>query len=372
MPAYVTRSSAVPPAPLTEQAFFERFTRLVEQCGFQYRPVDLIRFHLSMKVGVLTVLGGPSGIGKSSLPLLYSRALVGEELENGRPDCLMINVNPSWMDVRDILGHLNTLEGRFYPAETGLFRQVAFAQEELTTRGRSSGLYLTCLDEMNLSQVEHYFSDLMMVLEREGEQRRLQCFTPDVVSDACPFRDWSTIRLSPALRFVGTVNFDETTRALSDRFLDRVNLIQLSAGTLPSASGSGPLAKADGRMVTLADFEDWQGSEGLPSDLAELLDKMRPFFQNLGCPISPRVYRAICRFVGSSQPFLSAPKAFDVQITQRVLPRIRSLVTRRQLDALDGVQRLLNETNSCSFEMALPLLEEIRESSAIRDWVMED
>ena len=37
----------------------------------------------------------------------------------------------------------------------------------------------------------------------------------------------STIEIGENIIFVGTVNFDETTKELSDRLLDRTNLITL-------------------------------------------------------------------------------------------------------------------------------------------------
>lgn len=319
-------------------------------------------------------LGGPSGTGKSSLPMLYARALTGDEIDRGRPDCLMVTVNPSWMDVRDLLGHLNTLEGRFFPAESGLYQQLVFAQEEYRARGASTGIYVTCLDEMNLSQVEHYFSDLMMVLEREGDHRTIQCFSADAAGEGCPFRPWSTVKLSAGLRFVGTVNFDETTRALSDRFLDRTNLIRLSPSALPAVTrpSGDSLARSAGPMVTLADFQSWHGGDVLPPELASLLDDMRPLFQQMGCPVSPRVYRAICRFVGSCSPLLMPDKAFDVQLAQRVLPKLRRLATRRQLEALDELLRLIQQNSVNPFDETLPLLEEVREASASRGWFAED
>jgi hypothetical protein len=82
---------------------------------------------------------------------------------------------------------MNTLEGRFYPAESGLFQHLVFAQEEYNSRGAATGLYLACLDEMNLSQVEHYFSDFMMALERSGPSRAIQCFSPGAMA-----QDWRT------------------------------------------------------------------------------------------------------------------------------------------------------------------------------------
>ena len=374
LPTFVT-APAVRDGELGEEAFFDRFCRVVEDSGFAYRPLDLQRFHLSVKCGEITVLGGPSGTGKSSLPALYARALMGDEVSGGRPGCLMVNVNPSWMDARDLLGHMNTLEGQFYPAESGLFQHLVCAQEEHRTRGTATGLYLACLDEMNLSQVEHYFGDLMMVLERRGVARTIQCFSPDSAGSKSPFRDWGVIALSPALRFVGTVNFDETTRTLSDRFLDRVNQIRLEPAGLPGApeAGDGTFATATGRMVTLADLESWQRDSALPPELALLLDLIRPLLNTMGCAISPRVYRGVCRFVASSEPIMTPAKSFDVQVAQRIVPKVRSLIGKRQLDALDELMRTLNQTTACDFKETLSLLESVRDQAGQRGgWNLED
>ncbi|RJP33368.1 MAG: hypothetical protein C4547_12345 [Phycisphaerales bacterium] len=373
LPAFVTATRGGAEAQLSEESVFDRVREVVEKSGFSYRPLDLQRFHLSVKCESMTVLGGPSGTGKSSLPMLYARALLGDEADRGRPGCLMVNINPSWMDTRDLLGHMNTLDRRFYPAESGLFQHLIYAQEEHLSRGGATGLYLTCLDEMNLSQVEHYFSDLMMVLERTGAARAIQCFAPGSAGSDCPFRAWGRITLSPALRIVGTVNFDETTRLLSDRFLDRVNLIRLSSAGLPDLGGGGEtFAAVHGRMVTLADFQSWCTDNALPSELGSLLDQMRPLLLEMGCPVSPRVYRAICRFVSSAPPVMAAARAFDVQVAQRIIPRIRSPITRRQFKAFDDLLRVLSQTHAMSFDESIPLLEEIKDAASSRGWDLEE
>jgi hypothetical protein len=374
LPAFVHGAPRPNDPLISENEFVDRFLKGVEDSGFDYRRIDVIRFHLSVKTGALTVLGGPSGIGKSSLPLLYGRALAGGESNSGRSTCLMVSVNPSWMDVRDLLGHWNPVEGRFYPAESGLFQYLVFAQEEYRARQASTGIYLTCLDEMNLSQPEYYFSDLMMVLEREGEERRIRAFADNTAAATDPFRAWSTLELPPSIRFVGTVNFDETTRLLSDRFLDRCNMIQLRAGTFPTVTlrATWEAAQATGRMISLADFEVWQREDPLSSDLAALLDEMRPIMQQIGVPISPRVYRAIHQFVSSSGRLLPQNIAFDLQLAQRVVPKIRNLVTRSQLDGLDALMRLLAKSNIGPFDETMPLLEDKRETAVGRSWTTDE
>jgi hypothetical protein len=356
---------------IAEDAFLDRFRGVVAQRGFSYRTLDLHRFHLSVKCGDLTVLGGPSGTGKSSLPVLYSEALIGSG--EPRPGCLMVNVSPAWMDLRDLLGHFNTLEGRFYPSETGLFQYLVFSQEEFACAGSASGLYLACLDEMNLSHVEHYFSDLMMVLERSGDGRGLQCFSPAAARPENAFMQWARVQIAPSVRFVGTVNFDETTRLLSDRFLDRVNLIRLSTPALSvAAEPSVQIKKPEGPMVTLGDFERWRSDKALPPEFGGLLDQMRPILDELGCGVSPRVYRAICRFVGSSTGVMSGSKAFDIQVAQRVFPKLRSLRTSSQLNAADALLRIMESSALCTFDESLPLLHQARDAAGQSLWNLED
>ena len=71
----------------------------------------------------------------------------------------------------------------------------------------------------------------MTVLERDSTQRFVRVFAENAAGLSCPFREHGAVRLAPSLRFIGTVNFDETTRLLSDRVLDRANLIELGVGS---------------------------------------------------------------------------------------------------------------------------------------------
>ena len=92
----------------SEAMFFERFQEHVENSGFRFKRMDLVAFHLSVKCGDLTILGGLSGTGKSSLPLLYAQALAGDEQR-----FRAVDVSPAWLEQGDLLGRANLLEGRF-------------------------------------------------------------------------------------------------------------------------------------------------------------------------------------------------------------------------------------------------------------------
>jgi len=167
-PAFVTgEAEDGEQVPVTEIEFFERFEQHVKNCGYSYRRLDLASFHISVKCSDITILGGLSGTGKSTLPRLYAEALAGESSPPGR--YLHVGVSPAWLDMRDLLGHVNSLDRRFEPSESGLFRHLIYAHEEWHRKQQECGIYLVTLDEMNLSHVEHYFSGFLQALEHKRE-----------------------------------------------------------------------------------------------------------------------------------------------------------------------------------------------------------
>ena len=111
-------------APIPEEEFFERFVRHVEGCDFVFDRGDLLAFHLSAKERSPVILGGVSGSGKSSLPVLYAEALAGEGADKR---FLAVDVNPSWTSPSDLLGYTDALEHRFIPAASGMLNQMILA-----------------------------------------------------------------------------------------------------------------------------------------------------------------------------------------------------------------------------------------------------
>ena len=104
---------------------------------------------------------------------------------------------------------------------------------------------------MNLAQVEHYFSGFLQALERPHGRARSAASRPELV--APPTRSpLADAELPRTLRFVGTVNFDETTRQLSQRVLDRANLIRLPPRYLLDAGNRRGPASPPGRRSRCA------------------------------------------------------------------------------------------------------------------------
>ena len=125
--------------------------------------------------------------------------------------------------------------------------------------------------------------------------------------------------------------------------------------------------KSTGSRVTVSDFHRWTKDAALPAPLAGVLDGVRKQMAIMGFPISARGYRAICRFVASSEPVVSAETAMDLQLTQRVLSRVRNLVTQQQYDALDALERTLSRNDICSFDYSLACIAQLRATETAVD-----
>ena len=153
----------------------------------------LRRFHLALQVRGFVILSGVSGTGKTWLADAYGRATGGE--------VQIVPVAPNWTTNEDLLGYLNPLTGAYH--DTLFSRFVRAAAREWTAAQRDEREprpFFLVLDEMNLARVEYYFAQFLSALEfraRSGEGV-LQLGQEEVV-------------LGQNLKFVGTVNIDETT-----------------------------------------------------------------------------------------------------------------------------------------------------------------
>lgn len=79
-----------------------------------------------------------------------------------------VPVRPEWRDARQLWGSYNPLTGLFYP--TRALRVVLHAMLEYLHLGDRAGRHFLILDEMNISRVEYYMSDLLSLMESAASQ----------------------------------------------------------------------------------------------------------------------------------------------------------------------------------------------------------
>ena len=340
-----------------ESDFLEQFREVVAHRGFVFEDEDLLNFHTCVKVGGLTVLAGPSGRGKSSLPRLYAEAL------GCREEYLLVPVRSDWLDDRDLVGAHNALSGRFEPASCGLVDWLIAAG--LDSAEKRGGVFLVCLDEMNLARVEHYFASFLSVLEAPLDRRFIRLCADGLQKIDDPFAPYRRLRIPDNVRFVGTVNIDETTHFFSPKVLDRSNVISL---VTPALDNTLPPEKAGEAMGGLTDvshatFESWirraEDATAVPAFLAKLDLILRESRISLGY----RVLRRVQAYVASAKPYFATDKALDFQVVQSVLPKVR----RSAPNFPSTLKRLRAELPAARFPRTAALLERLGEAGVEDD-----
>ena len=363
----------VPEEPVKETEFVERWLRQCHESGYSYTDSDLLNFHVAMKSERFNILAGPSGVGKSTLPRLYSHALHGSADDSKAPDrYLLIPVRPGWMDTRDLLGYFNSLEGFFEPSPSRLFQFLIYACEE--EKNGNAGIYTINLDEINLSYVEHYFADFLSALQSPEGQQGIQCFYPELCREDDPFRKYGYLPIARSVRFVGTANIDETTKPFSPRLLDRVNVVELQIpsvlsqlGVEPEPLGRSFLQSTQQQPIAASVYRSWtvyRPSDAIRAEVHRAIEPIQKVLVQYGYPISPRVLGAIVRYVANAHEILSTKEAIDRQVLQRVLPRLRGHTERFR----EMLQELLMQLPEADFPRSHQRLAQMAESEYAMDF----
>ena len=187
---------------------FRRFC--ASRMRLYYDIEDIRRFIASLTVTKLVVMQGMSGTGKTSLSYAF-----GEYLKN---PSVIVPIQPMWKERSDLIGYFNEFTGRFN--ETTLLHKMYEANYR-------ESIYITVLDEMNIARVEYYFAEFLSLLEIPDPDKRYL----DVVSDKWDndpvLLKGGKIRLPDNMWFMGTVNNDDSTFAISDKVYDRAMVMNL-------------------------------------------------------------------------------------------------------------------------------------------------
>jgi hypothetical protein len=181
--------------------------------GFVFEPWQIAAYVTALRTKPFVILAGVSGTGKSKLPILVAEA-TGAEVQ-------LIPVRPDWTDSSDVLGY-EDLQGRF---QSGAL--LRFARRAMDDPSRQ---YVCVVDEMNLARVEHYFAEVLSLIEGRTAVASGGFASSRLISKEFSGEDavWSAVHLPPNLALVGTVNMDESAHGFSRKVLDRAFTLELS------------------------------------------------------------------------------------------------------------------------------------------------
>ena len=318
---------------LDEKAALENVRLQFRSEGLVYDERVLNAFHTTMKTNETTqmaVLAGISGTGKSQLPRQYATGMgIG---------FLQIPVQPRWDSPQDLMGFYNYIESEFKPTDMA---RALYAMDIHNNPGEAldDRMMMILLDEMNLARVEYYFSDFLSRLE--SRPRR------DLVADAnqrkdaeieleIPDANEETVRLFPGfnLLFAGTMNEDESTQSLSDKVVDRANVLKF--GAPKNFANSRPEGDApEPQALSKTQWDKWvRQPETLGSDeqfVNTKIDEMAAIMKLFGRPFGHRLRLAMKSYVANypeSDRYNGRKRietALADQIELRLLPKLRGL-----------------------------------------------
>lgn len=326
-----------------EALFINAFKDYTINYNLCYSKEDLINLHTCVKTNPLTILAGMSGTGKSELANVYAKMLKASEKNS---TFLFLPISPSYLEPGDILGFLNNTTGLFIPSETGLTDFLIHAMENPKL------MHVVVFDEMNLSQVEYWFSPFISLLERNAEDRRLFLYNSEtycINKKTYP----PSILIGENVKFIGTVNIDETTKDFSDRLLDRANIINLEKQKL--ATFREEIKEMNSKNINYMNFicessEEYQSwikkdkwVDGYTKEETDFLDNLHELLNRYDEQkgVSFRIAKKMEEYISNipfdtdGTPMISKGEAFDIQIKQRLITKIKG--TEKKYGKLIGV-----------------------------------
>ena len=351
--------------------------------GLQYHERMLYQFHTSLKVAEmspLVVLAGISGTGKSELPRRYAEGM-GMHV-------LTLPVQPRWDSPQDMFGFYNYLENRYRATELAraLVQMDRFVDERKAEwnfppewKGHSlcNRMLIVLLDEMNLARVEYYFSEFLSRLEtRRGidrsdphQRRKAEIMLEVGIQTIKKEGGKVEVQQQPTLPifvdrnvlFVGTMNEDETTQTLSDKVVDRANVLRFGRPSILKSKSSDE--SVEGAKAFLA-YEDWESwikspdtdlSQSIRSDVTEWVQKLNQAMHRIGRPFAHRTYGAILSYVANYPQQDNFRLAVADQIEMKVLPKLRGLDPHDPQvgQALGEIQSVINSLGDENLQSAI-------------------
>ena len=270
---------------------------------------------ISIHQNTLTLLAGLPGTGKTSLAKLLVNILAPTE------KIREVSVSRGWTSSKDLIGFFNPLTKRFIPSSTGIYPLLKQLDYECKNNlFLDSSLAYVILDEANLSPLEHYWSIFYNLTDSKVDEGKY--FALDLGGTEC-------LRYANNLRFIGTINYDQTTEELSPRVIDRTNIIRLK----PENFNIDNLIYQDIKKVLLRykdtidyfellDFKD-ELNVAFDDEREQLFRDIKDKFRKLNIYVSPRVEISIKRYCNVAKKIMHEEnRPLDYAIAQRLLPLI--------------------------------------------------
>ena len=344
----------------TEEKALRGLKSYLDKCKLLFPTRALNAFHTSLKIAdisTLAVMAGISGTGKSELPRRYAEAL-GMHF-------LLMAVQPRWDSPQDMFGFYNYIEQRYKATELAqsLVRMDKWNHPDKAEY--ADRMLLVLLDEMNLARVEYYFSEFLSKLEIRksinpnnlGDRRKAEISLD--VGSRIKGQDVPRLYVHENVLFVGTMNEDESTQTLSDKVIDRANVLRF--GRPEKMISDLPVAmQRSEEFLPLSVWKSWKKNHDFlePRARGEIegwIEELNNGLDDIGRPFGYRINQAIFSYV-ANYPAVNAQNnhrlAFADQMEQRILPKMRGIDIERNRSCFETIRAVMEKLDDKELDEA--------------------
>lgn len=273
---------------------------------------EAYNYLISVVQNYITVFAGEPGTGKTSLCKLLAKTLGLYDTRFAE-----ILVERGWTSSKDLIGYYNPLTKEIEKTQP----KFSDCMEQLSLENANNIVeapYFILLDEANLSPIEFYWSHFNYYCDNPTHQVVL-------------YSNGEKYEFGAELKFLATINYDQTTADLSPRFLDRAWVISMnpvSVDAIVSSLVDDSVVGNNEEVISLDSLNsvfNWHNVKEKKMNpitktrLDRIVDKMKEG----GHTISARSLNAISHYYLVAEKYMSSKEvALDYAISQKILPCI--------------------------------------------------
>ena len=282
----------------------------LEQAKRNVSSDEIYNYLISVVQNYMVVFAGEPGTGKTSLCKLLAKSL---GIFDSR--FAQVPVERGWTSAKDLIGYYNPLTKEIEESQPAFSKCIRQLDAEYTD-GIVEAPYFALLDEANLSPIEFYWSTFNFYFDDLSRQK-------------VQYSNGKAYTFGDSLRFLATINYDQTTTDLSPRFIDRAWVISMSAAAMDAIIANptdDSLIENNDVIISLSDLRSvfsWENvkDKKLNQVTKDRLERIIAKMREGGHIISARSLKAIIHYYLVAEEYMTSKEvALDFAIAQKVLP----------------------------------------------------